>query len=192
MIKNKRLLICFLIATVCFSLASGCGKNQTLAGGSSSQSESQHSGESSGYLQNEPPQDQPANEPTDALCEDNIKDRVVFGKKYYYLGNECWTELEYYAFNENQTATYTHIMKENETVTFHQVINFKWTYAGDGQCILIHNGTKMIKGNQDDAQGFCRVMHLSKDIVYWSVAQKDTYFVCEDFTEKIPKYGKLI
>ncbi len=66
------------------------------------------------------------------------------------------------------------------------------TQAGDGKCILVHNGTKMIKGTQDDAQGFCRVMHLTKDIVYWSVAQKDTYFICEDFTNKIPKYGKLI
>ncbi len=123
---------------------------------------------------------------------DAIDNRVLFNKKYYSLGYDGYTQNEYYTFFDNGTATYTHIMKKGENTTFHQQINFKWTYSGEGECILMHNGTQMIKGEQDDAFGFSRVMHLSKKVIYWSASGENTYFIAEDFVNEIPDYAKLI
>ncbi len=123
---------------------------------------------------------------------DSISSRLLFDKKYYSLGYNGYTENEYYTFKSDGTATYTHIMKTGNTTTFHQEINFKWSYAGEGDCIMIHNGTKMIKGNQDDAFGFSRVMHVANDVIYWTASGENTYFICEDFISQIPNYAKLI
>ncbi len=133
-----------------------------------------------------------ANAVTDAVAQDEIRDRITFDKKYYYLGYDGYAENEYYTFNNDGSASYTHVTKNGSTVTFHQVINFKWTYAGDGNCILIHNGTEIVKGAQDDAFGISRVMHVAKDVAYWSASGENTYFICEDFVSQIPNYGKLI
>ncbi len=129
---------------------------------------------------------------TDSVQQDTISDRVSFGKKYFSLGYNGVISTEYYTFNQNGSASYTHIMKEGNDVTFHQIINFKWTYAGDGNCILMHNGTQIVKGTQDDAFGLSRVMHVAKDVVYWSASGENTYFICEDFVSQIPNYAKLI
>ncbi len=128
----------------------------------------------------------------DAVEQDKISSRISFDKKYFYLGYDGYVSDEYYTFFNDGTATYTHIMKNSGSTTFHQVINFKWTYSGEGDCILIHNGTKMIKGSQDDAFGFSRVMRVSLDVVFWSASGENTYFICEDFTSQIPNYAKLL
>ncbi len=124
--------------------------------------------------------------------EDSINDRISFGKKYYYLGYDNVIETEYYTINENNTATYTHIMKNGDKTTFHQQINFKWTYNGEGECVLIHNGTQMIIGEQDDAFGIARIMHVGKDVIYWSVSGENTYYLSEEYVDNIPYYAKLI
>ncbi len=130
---------------------------------------------------------------TDTVCEDTLSNRISFDKKYYFLGYTGYTQNEYYTFFENGSATYTHIMKDNDETTYHQELNFKWTYLGDGNLILIHNGTKMIKGTQDDVFGFSREFCVSKDVVYWSSTTSDnTYFISEDFTSQIPSYAKFI
>ncbi len=126
------------------------------------------------------------------ICEDVIENRVMLGKKYYSLGYMNYTKNEYYTINEDGTATYTHIMQDGDKITFHQEINFRWNYAGNSECILVHNGTKMIKGEQDDAFGISRVIHLSKAIIYWSTSGENTYFICEDYVSEIPNYSKLI
>ncbi len=123
---------------------------------------------------------------------DSVTDRVVLGKKYYSLGYGGYIENEYYTFFEDGTATYTHVMKNGNNVTFHQEINFKYVYSGEGSCVLMHNGTKMIKGEQDDAFGFSRVFQLNKDIIYWSASGENAYFVCEDYVNQLPNYAKLI
>ncbi len=124
--------------------------------------------------------------------EDKISDRIRFGKKYYSLGYDGYAQNEYYTFNQDNTATYTHIMLTNDKVTFQQEIYYKWTYAGQGECILVHNGTKIIKGEQDDAFGIKWVIHLSKNIIYWSNSGENTYFILEDYISEIPNYAKLI
>ncbi len=126
------------------------------------------------------------------ITQDSVESRISFGKKYYYLSYENYIKDEYYLFNDDGSASYTHVMKNNDVITFHQQINFKWTYSGDGNCILLHNGTKMITGKQDDTFGFSRVMRVSKDIAYWSSSGENTYFICEDFVSQIPNYAKLI
>ncbi len=127
------------------------------------------------------------------ISKDSLSDRISFDKKYYFLGYNGFTENEYYTFFENGSATYTHIMKDNDKTTYHQELHFKWTYLGDGSLILIHNGTKMIKGSQDDVFGFSRVFCVSKDMVFWSAPTSDnTYFILEDFTSQIPSYAKFI
>lgn len=133
----------------------------------------------------------PASTIEDTVQQDSITTRVMFGKKYYYLGYENYTKNEYYTFYSDGTATYTHIMQDGNTVTFHQVINFNWAYAGEGDCILVHNGTDILKGAQDDAFGFGRVMHLSNSVVYWTASGENTYYVCEDFISKLTNYGSL-
>ncbi len=132
------------------------------------------------------------NKVTDIVSEDAISDRVNFDKKYYYLGYDGYDKNQFYSFSDDGSAIYTHIMQEGESVTFHQIINFKWTYGGEGNCILMHNGTQIVKGEQDDAFGISRVMHVGKDVVYWSADGQNTYYICEDFTEQIPNYAKLI
>ncbi len=136
-------------------------------------------------------------EPTDTIVqeqasEDSIASRVNFSKKYYYLDYDGVVKEQYYTINQDGTASYTHIMKTGENVTFHQQINFKWTYSGEGNCILVHNGTKMIKGEQDDAFGISRVMHVGKDVMFWSASGENTYYICEDYTAQIPDYAKLV
>ncbi len=128
----------------------------------------------------------------DSIEQDAMGNRISFGKKYYWLDYNGYTENEYYTFNVDGNATYNHIMKEGQKITFHQVINFKWTYAGEGDCILVHNGTQIIKGTQDDAFGIARVIHVANDAIYWSAFGENTYFVCEDFINQAPNYGKLI
>ncbi len=124
--------------------------------------------------------------------EDSISERVSFGKKYYFLGYDGIVKTEYYTLTDDGAAIYTHIMQAGTNVTFHQEINFKWTYIGEGSCVLIHNGTKMIKGEQDDAFGIARVMKLAKDVIYWSASGENTYYINEDFIAHIPNYAKLI
>ena len=124
--------------------------------------------------------------------EDSIANRINFDKKYYSLDYDGYSKDVYYTFKDDGTAIYTHVMKSGDKITFHQEINFKWTYAGEGECIMIHNGTKMLVGEQDEALGIGRVMHVSKDAIYWSSSGSNSYFVCEDFTNKIPNYAKII
>ncbi len=123
---------------------------------------------------------------------DALGSRVAFGKKYYALGYSGYTENEYYVLNEDGSASYNHIMKDGDTVTFHQVINFRWAYKGEGDCILLHNGTHMIKGTQDDVFGICRVMHVNKDVIYWSASGENSYYISEDFIDQIPYYAEMI
>lgn len=124
--------------------------------------------------------------------EDSIANRIAFDKKYYILSYDGYSKDVYYTFKDDGTATYTHIMQENSNVTFHQEIYFTWTYGGEGDCIMIHNGTKMIVGEQDSALGIGRVMHVSKDVVYWSASGSNSYFVNEDFIDQIENYAKII
>ncbi len=127
-----------------------------------------------------------------AVNTDDINNRIAFGKKYYSLGYLGYTENEYYTFNEDGSATYDHIMKENDKITYHQILHFVWKYRGDGECVMMHNGTEMVKGTQDDAFGINRVMHVSPDVIYWSTSSDNVYFIREDLTEQIPNYAKLI
>ncbi len=123
---------------------------------------------------------------------DTVDYRISFGKKYYSLGQSSYTENEYYTFNDDGTATYTHIMKDGDTITYHQVLNFKWTYAGESEYILIHNGTQMLKGTQDEANGFGRVMHVSSNVIYWSSSGENSYFINEDYVGQIEQYGMIV
>ncbi len=143
--------------------------------------------------QNQSPQHaSPIVTPQNSVTSDNISNRVAFGKKYYALNHTSFSKNAYYTFNSDGTATYNHIMQEGGNTIYHQVLHFAWTYAGDGKCIMIHNGTQLIKGTQDDVFGFGRVMHLSKDAIYWTASGENSYFINEDFTPNIPNYSKFI
>ncbi len=124
--------------------------------------------------------------------QDQMDNRIEFGKKYYSLTYDECNKNEYYVFNSDGSASYNSTIKQGNSVTFQQTVNFKWTYVGEGDCILIHNGTKIIKGTQDDAFGFSRVMRVSKNMLYWSSDGENTYFICESYLNKIPNYGKFI
>ncbi len=178
MLKHKKIKIFMLIIaiTACLITFISCSNN------SSAKNEDAHTNQSA--VQDKVEQD--------IATEDSIKNRVSFNKKYYSLGYNTCTKNEYYTFCDDGNACYTHIMQDGENIIFHQEIYFKWSYNGEGDCILLHNGTKMIKGQQDDSFGIARVMHLGKDVVYWSTSGENTYFICEDFISQIPNYAKLI
>ncbi len=178
MIKHKKLKIFTLIIaiTACLIIFISCSNNKPVKNDGINSNQA--------ALQDKVEQD--------TATEDSIKNRVSFNKKYYYLGYGAYTKNEYYTFYDDGNACYTHMMQDGENTTFHQEIHFKWSYNGDGDCILLHNGTKMIKGQQDDSFGIARVMHLGKDVVYWSTTGENTYFICEDFVSQIPNYAKLI
>lgn len=123
--------------------------------------------------------------PTCTPCEYPI----AFGKKYYALSANGCDKLQYYQFNKDGSATYNVTIKDdNDKDTFKSTINFKWFYEGNGQFIMLHNGTKVTLGKQDTAMGFGRVMHTSKCAIYWD----DKYYISEDCVNAIPNYAKLL
>ncbi len=132
------------------------------------------------------------NNPQQAVSNEEWSTQPIFGKKYYYLGYNGYTENEYYTFNENGTASYTHIIKDGENVSYHQEIYFKWILNGNGDYILVQNGTKMHKGTLDETFGFGRVMHVSSDVIYWTASGENSYFVNEDYVGQIEQYGKIV
>lgn len=68
----------------------------------------------------------------DSVIQDTINNRIQYDKKYYYLGYDGYSKNEYYIFKADGTASYNTTLKDGNTVTFQQQINFKWTYAGEG------------------------------------------------------------
>ena len=114
---------------------------------------------------------------------------VVFGKKYYALSANGYNKDQYYTFNKDGTATCNIVIKDdNDKETFKSTINFKWFDAGNGQLLMLHNGTKILLGEQDAAIGFGRVMHTAKCAIY----EGNSYYILEDCLNSIPNYGKLM
>ena len=114
---------------------------------------------------------------------------VVFGKKYYALSADGYNKDQYYKFNKDGTATCNITIKDNNgKETFKSTINFKWFDAGNGQLLMLHNGTKILLGEQDVAIGFGRVMHTAKCAIY----EGNSYYILEDCLNSIPNYGKLM
>lgn len=134
---------------------------------------------------------QPKTAPTtenNTICQDVAKDRVSFGKKYYALSGNGMDKDQYYQLNEDGTGRYCIAIKEDGATTFESTINFKWFYAGEGEFILLHNGTQILTGNQDSTLGFGRTMHTSKCAMYWD----NMYYVCEDCANSIPNYAQIV
>ena len=121
-------------------------------------------------------------------CPDTASNRVSFGKKYYALTGNGMDKNQYYQFNENGTAIYSATLEESGKTTFKSTINFKWFYAGEGEFILLHNGTKISTGTQNSAMGIGRTMHTSKCAMYWD----NMYFVCETCANAIPNYAQIV
>lgn len=114
---------------------------------------------------------------------------VVFGKKYYALDAKGYNKHHYYTFHKDGTATCNIVIKDdNDKETFESTINFKWFDAGNGQLLMLHNGTKILLGEQDAAIGFGRVMHTAKCAIY----EGNSYYILEDCLNSIPNYGKLM
>ncbi len=114
---------------------------------------------------------------------------VVFGKKYYALSADGYNKDQYYKFNKDGTATCNITIKDdNGKETFKSTINFKWFDAGNGQLLMLHNGTKILSGEQDVAIGFGRVMHITKCAIY----SDNAYYISEDCVNAIPNYGKIV
>lgn len=114
---------------------------------------------------------------------------VVFGKKYYSLSANGINKDQYYQFNKDGTAICSITIKDDDgKETFKSTINFKWFDAGNGQLLMLHNGTKILSGEQDVAMGFGRVMHTAKCAIYWD----DTYYISEDCVNTIPNYAKIV
>ncbi len=120
--------------------------------------------------------------------QDGASERVSFGKKYYSLTSVDYDKNQYYQFNEDGTGICNITLEENGKVTYRSVINFKWIYAGEGNFVLLHNGTQMITGKQDDVFGFGRTMRTTKCAMYWD----DMYYVCEDCVNAIPNYAQFV
>ena len=125
------------------------------------------------------------NQTNSQTCENCI----VFGKKYYALDANGYNKDQYYKFNKDGTATCNIVIKDdNGKETFESTINFKWFDAGNGQLLMLHNGTKILLGEQDVAIGFGRVMHTAKCAIY----EGNSYYILEDCLNSIPNYGKLM
>ena len=122
------------------------------------------------------------------IQQDVEEDKVSFGKKYYSLDDKGYDKNQYYIFNKDGTATYHVTLTENNKETYKSTINFRWFYAGNGQFLMLHNGTKMDLGQNDGVFGFGRVIHTTKCVMYWD----NMYFVAEDCVNSIPNYGKLV
>lgn len=126
-------------------------------------------------------------QPTPQTCTTEYP--VAFGKKYYALSANGCDKLQYYQFNKDGTAIYNVTIKDSDNNdTFKSTINFKWFYEGNGQFILLHNGTRVTLGKQDTATGFGRVMHTSKCAIYW----ENMYYISEDCVNAIPNYAKML
>ncbi|MBQ2894568.1 MAG: hypothetical protein IJB95_03155 [Clostridia bacterium] len=124
------------------------------------------------------------NQSSNQTCENSI----VFGKKYYALSANGYNKDQYYQFNKDGTATCNITIKDDDgKETFKSTINFKWFDAGNGDLLMLHNGTKIMLGEQDVAIGFGRVMHTAKCAIYTG----NSYYISEDCLNAIPNYGKL-
>ena len=133
---------------------------------------------------------QDTNTPTDGNQSSNqtCANCIVFGKKYYALSADGYNKDQYYQFNKDGTATCNITIKDDDgTETFKSTINFKWFDAGNGDLLMLHNGTKIMLGEQDVAIGFGRVMHTAKCAIYTG----NSYYISEDCLNAIPNYGKL-
>ena len=114
---------------------------------------------------------------------------VVFGKKYYALSADGYNKDQYYQFNKDGTAICNITIKDDDgKETFKSTINFKWFDAGNGQLLMLHNGTKILLGEQDVSIGFGRVMHTAKCAIY----EGNSYYIAEDCLNAIPNYGKIL
>ena len=130
----------------------------------------------------------PSNDSSCTVQQDLATDKVAFGKKYYSLDDKGYDKNQYYIFNKDGTATYHVTLTENNKETYKSTINFRWFYAGNGQFLMLHNGTKMELGQNDGVFGFGRVMHTTKCVMHWD----NMYFVSEDCVNSLTNYGKLV
>ena len=134
---------------------------------------------------------QGANTPTDGNQSSNqtCENCIVFGKKYYALSADGYNKDQYYQFNKDGTAICNITIKDDDgKETFKSTINFKWFDAGNGQLLMLHNGTKILLGEQDVSIGFGRVMHTAKCAIY----EGNSYYIAEDCVNAIPNYGKIL
>ncbi len=125
----------------------------------------------------------------DTTIQDDVANKISFGKKYYFLNGTEHVKDEYYLFNEDGSASYNFTYLQNGKVTLKMITNFRWTYAGEDKFILLHNGTEIVTGVSDGITGFGRIMHTTKDVMYWD---DNMFFICEDAVDKIPNYNKFV
>lgn len=119
---------------------------------------------------------------------DETQQSISFGKKYYVLQNNGCNENQYYVFNKDGTATCDVTLTNGEEITYQAVINMRWFDGGNGQYILLHNGTQILQGKQDVVFGFGGVARITACAMQWDNA----YYVCEDCLTAIPNYARFV
>ncbi len=124
----------------------------------------------------------------DAPQADETQQSISFGKKYYVLQNNGCNKNQYYVFNNDGTATCNITLTNDGVVTYQAVINMRWFDGGNGQYILLHNGTQILQGKQDVVFGFGGVARITECIMQWDNA----YYVCEDCLTTIPNYAQFV
>lgn len=114
--------------------------------------------------------------------------KISFDKKYYVLQGDGCNKNQYYVFNKDGTAIYNVTLTSGDDVTFKSVVNLRWFDGGNGQFILLHNGTQVLQGKQDAVFGFGGVARICECAMQWDNA----YYICEDCLNAIPNYARFV
>lgn len=120
-------------------------------------------------------------------AEENAQN-VSFGKKYYVLQGDGCNKNQYYVFSKDGTAIYNVTLSNGDNTTFKSVVNLRWFDSGNGQYVLLHNGTRILQGKQDVVFGFGGVARICA----CAMQLDNTYYICEDCLNAIPNYAQFV